>query len=82
MTYKTLKKVTKNYDTKFTKETSTLEMQLTFGNCKIIFTEQQFGQRHYPQVYIMTSNGTYITTLKDLILKLIPDANITDNSLL
>jgi hypothetical protein len=82
MTYKALKKVTKNYDTKFTKETSTLEMQLTFGNCKIIFSEQQFGERHFPQVYIMTSKGTYVTQLKDLILKLIPDASVTNTSLL
>ena len=82
MTYKALKKVTKNYDTKFTKETPTLEMQLTFGNCKIIFTEQQFGDRHFPKVYIMTSSGTYVTQLKDLILKLVPDASVTNSSLL
>lgn len=82
MIYKALKKITKNYDTKFTKETSTLEMQLTFGNCKIVFTEQQFGERHFPQVYIMTSKGTYVTQLKELILKLMPDANVTDGSLI
>lgn len=82
MTYRTLKKITKNYDTKFTKETSTREMHLTFGNCEIHIIEQQYGVVHSPQIEIVTSKCTYCMSLNDLIHKIDPDANVTASSLL
>jgi hypothetical protein len=81
MTYRALKKITKNYDTKFTKESSTREMHLTFGNCDIHIIEQQYGVVHSPQVEIVTSKCTYCISLNDLIHKIDPDANTTENSL-
>jgi hypothetical protein len=82
MTYRALKKITKNYDTKFTKETSTREMHLTFGNCDIHIIEQQYGHTHTPQLEIVTSKCTYCISLNDLIHKIDPDANTTENSLM
>ena len=82
MKYRALKKITKNYDTKFTKETSTREMHLTFGNCDIHIIEQQYGHIHTPQLEIITSKCTYSISLNDLIHKIDPDANTTENSLL
>ncbi len=82
MTYRALKKITKNYDTKFTKETSTREMHLTFGNCDIHIIEHQYGIINSPQVEIVTSKCTYGMSLNDLIHMIDPDANVTETSLL
>ena len=82
MTYRALKKITKNYDTTFTKETSTREMHLTFGNCKIHIIEHQYGVVNTPQVEIATSRATYHMSLNDLIHMIDPDANTTETSLL
>jgi hypothetical protein len=82
MKYRALKKITKNYDTKYTKEASTREMHLTFGNCNIRIIEQQYGVVHTPQVEIITSKCTYNISLNDLIHKIDPDANTTNTSLL
>lgn len=82
MRYRALKKITKNYDTKFTKEASTQEMHLTFGNCDIHIIEQQYGYTHTPQLEIVTSKCTYCISLNDLIHKIDPDANTTETSLM
>lgn len=81
MKYRTLKKITKNYDTKYTKEAETREMHLTFGRCNIHIIEQQYGVSHSPQLEIVTSKATYCISLNDLIHKIDPDANTTENSL-
>ena len=81
MQYRALKKVTKNYDTKYTKETFTRELHLTFGNCKIYISEQQYGVTHTPHVDIVTSKCTYSMSLCDLIHMIDPNANVTNNSL-
>ena len=82
MKYRALKKITKDYDTKYTKAAETREMHLTFGNCDVHIIEQQYGVTHSPQLEIVTSKATYCISLNDLIHKIDPDANTTENSLL
>ncbi len=82
MKYRVLKKITKDYDTKYTKETTTQEIHLTFGSCEIHISEQQYGITHSPHVHIVVPNCTYSISLKDLILSIYPNAAVTDNSLL
>ena len=83
MEYRALKKITKNYDTKYTKVAKTREMHLKFGgHCDIHIIEQQYGAVHSPQLEIVTTKATYHISLNDLIHKIDPDANTTENSLL
>ena len=82
MQYRALKKITKNYSTKYTKMAETREVHLTFGNCEIHIIEQQYGVVHPPQLEIVTSKATYHISLNDLIHKIDPDANTTETSLL
>ena len=82
MKYKVIKKINKNYDIKYTKEKDTQEIQLTFGNCKIYISEQQFGCRHTPYVDIVTSKCTYSMSLNDLLHKIDPNVIVTETSLM
>ena len=83
MKYRALKKITKDYSTKYTKMAETREMHLEFGDhCDIHIIEQQYGVTHPPQLEIVTSKATYHISLNDLIHKIDPDANTTETSLL
>ena len=58
MEYKILKRVTKNYDEKFSKERQTNEIHLSVGGVKVFITEQQMGcALNKPHIMIWVPNG-------------------------
>lgn len=67
MNYKALKRVTKNYDAKFSREQKTDEIEITIGDIVINIAEQQYGVKTPPYVYLTTKDCTYQMSFETFI---------------
>lgn len=65
--YKALKRVTKNFDTKFSRERETDEIEITIGDITLNITEQQYGVKTPPYVYLTTKDCTYQMSFETFI---------------